>query len=364
MPPKQIKVLAVCTLPTTRDLVRRALSDVGDIALLNTAPNGKIGERMAREDRPDVIVCDPQLPDMAAADFTRSVLAAGPCGIFLVSDPAPTQSAVAATMDALEAGAIDLIVKPDKADDPLALQQRLLPKIRSYSIKRWSETARALSHPPAAVTAPKTPAPAQSIPPPVTGNGGVFDIVVIGVSTGGPEALTRIIAALPAPFPLPIAIVLHMPAHFTGAMAASLAKKSRLPVKEAAEGDELLPNHVTLAPGGRHLEIVSGTRHRVLYSITDGPPENGCKPAADVLFRSVAERFGGRVLALILTGMGSDGTKGLECIKRKGGYVLAQDEASSVVWGMPGQAVEKGLADEIIPLEKIAAKLSALVNQR
>jgi len=182
----------------------------------------------------------------------------------------------------------------------------------------------------------------------------------MGVSTGGPEVLAEIIPEFPAWFPLPIVIVLHMPKHFTGRMAEALDRKSELAVSEAAEGDVLQPGHVYLAPGGLHLVLDRDTRQRIALRTVDDPPENGCKPSVDVLFRSAARVLGHRVLAVVLTGMGEDGTRGLGELKKHKVRVLVQDEATSVVWGMPGSAVRAGYADEVLPLGRIAPRISEL----
>jgi two-component system chemotaxis response regulator CheB len=168
------------------------------------------------------------------------------------------------------------------------------------------------------------------------------------------------IPEIPASFPLPVVIVLHMPQHFTGRMAQALARESDIAVKEAADGDILQPGHAYLAPGGRHLILDQETRKRIVLHTIDDPPENGCKPSVDVLFRSAARVLRGRVLAVVLTGMGEDGLRGLQELKKHQARVLVQDEATSVVWGMPGSAVRAGCADEILPLGRIAQRITEL----
>jgi two-component system chemotaxis response regulator CheB len=179
--------------------------------------------------------------------------------------------------------------------------------------------------------------------------------VLIGVSTGGPVALGRMLPALPGNLGVPVFVVQHMPALFTEALAASLAAKCALRVRQAVEGEQATPNCVYIAPGGKQMRLAPGSRGEILINITDDPPENNCKPAVDYLFRSAALHFPGRAIATILTGMGNDGTAGLRMLKRGGCFAIAQDEASCVVFGMPKEAVLAGLVDVVEPLDKIAS---------
>ena len=185
------------------------------------------------------------------------------------------------------------------------------------------------------------------------------DAIVIGCSTGGPDALARLFAELPADLPVPVAVVQHMPPVFTTMLAARLDANSRLDVREAADGDVLRPGAALLAPGDHHLTI-RREGDRVVARLTQDPPENFCRPAVDVLFRSAVEAYGGNVLAVVLTGMGQDGLVGTEQHVQRGAGVIAQDEATSVVWGMPGAVTEAGLATEVLPLDRIAGRLSLL----
>jgi two-component system chemotaxis response regulator CheB len=193
---------------------------------------------------------------------------------------------------------------------------------------------------------------------PSRGPAGRVDVVVIGVSTGGPDALTTLICALPKDFPVPIVVVQHMPPVFTALFAKRLDTKSQLTVVEARTGDRLEPGKVLIAPGDFHLRLRSD-RLGAIAQLDQGTPENYCRPAVDVLFRSVPETFGGAVLAVVLTGMGSDGAKGAARIVEAGGSVIVQDAATSVVWGMPGAVVNAGLAAEILPLGDLARAVTA-----
>ena len=200
------------------------------------------------------------------------------------------------------------------------------------------------------------PTPAK-LPPPA----GATRVIVIGASTGGPRALSGLLPELCSLVSLPILLVQHMPRGFTQSLADSLARETQKAVVEATDGAPIAPDTVYIAPGGRHL-LIRGSSANAKIGLSDQPPENGCRPSADVLFRSAATAFGSAVTAIILTGMGRDGTAGLGAIKRAGGYIFAQDEASSVVWGMPGSAVEAGVTHQVLPLNQLARAVAALVQ--
>ena len=186
--------------------------------------------------------------------------------------------------------------------------------------------------------------------------------MVIGVSTGGPAALDVLLPALPASFPLPILVVQHMPPIFTKSLADSLAPKCAVQVREAMQGELAKPNTVYIAPGGQQMRLGMSPDNQPVLEITNDPPENNCRPAVDYLFRSAASRFPGRAMAVILTGMGSDGTLGLRLLKRHGCFAIAQDEASCIVYGMPKAAVDAGVADVVLPLHSIASRITSVVK--
>lgn len=188
------------------------------------------------------------------------------------------------------------------------------------------------------------------------------NIVAVGVSTGGPNALCSVIPNLPADLPVPVVVVQHMPPVFTAQLADRLAGLSRLPVREAVSGEALLPGHVWIAPGDHHLVVIRHGTVTTLQTNKDAP-ENSCRPAADVLFRSVARVFGAHALAVVMTGMGMDGTRGCEAIALAGGQIIVQDQASSVVWSMPGSVVRAGLADKIVPLDGLADEIVSRIRQ-
>jgi two-component system chemotaxis response regulator CheB len=182
------------------------------------------------------------------------------------------------------------------------------------------------------------------------------EVVCLGTSTGGPNALVEVFKYIPKDFPLPMLIVQHMPPVFTALLAERLTAQGHLKVHEGAEGQRVEPGHAYIAPGGRHMEVRRVGLNRFLH-LQDDPPENSCRPAVDVLFRSVATAYGGNILAVVMTGMGQDGLRGCKWIREKGGQIVVQDEASSIVWGMPGFVAQAGLADKVVPLDQIAGEI-------
>jgi two-component system chemotaxis response regulator CheB len=273
------------------------------------------------------------------------------------------------TVRALELGAFDFLTKPEggSSESNLAhLRVILLPMIRAF--ERRSEI-RSILRGQSSMAPPAEALPLLSLPPaavarPVrelrrTGP----PMVLIGVSTGGPGALAKLVPALPGNLGAPVFIVQHMPAMFTQPLAASLDKKSAIRVTEARDGEAAQSNCAYVAPGGRHMKLTPGAKGEIIMRITDDPPENGCRPAVDYLFRSAALHFPGRAVAAILTGMGNDGTAGLRMLKRSGCFSIAQDETSCVVFGMPKEAIQAGVVDTIAPLETIGAVIIRSVRE-
>jgi two-component system chemotaxis response regulator CheB len=250
-----------------------------------------------------------------------------------------------ATLDALALGATDYIAKPSlESGGPEAMIAELIAKLKLFGGL--------------GATAVPSTAATRSSPPlsPSLGGAAVrrrIDVVAIGISTGGPNALAELIPQLPASLPVPVVIVQHMPPLFTKLLAERLAARAAVAVKEGAAGDRLQPGKVYIAPGNHHM-VVRRMGAAVTIELGQGPLENSCRPAVDVLLRSVAEVYGPGALAVIMTGMGQDGLAGCETIRQRGGQVLAQDEQSSVVWGMPGFVADAGLADEVLPLNALA----------
>jgi two-component system chemotaxis response regulator CheB len=264
---------------------------------------------------------------------------------------AHTKHGADVTVQALRHGAFDFIAKPSglqSEENLVQLRRHLTCKIRLF----MSERARQVMSP-----SPSIPTQSQQYR---KNRQQTIQAIVVATSTGGPRALGLLLPDLSRCVDLPILIVQHMPPKFTKSLAESLSRTSAVPVSEAEDGERLEEKRIYLAPGGMHM-ILRREGEDLFLGLNEQPPENGCRPSADVLFRSTAAALRSGVLAIVLSGMGRDGTIGLGAIKRAGGYAIVQDESTSVVWGMPGSAVEAGLADEILPLGEIAAAAKAIV---
>ncbi len=368
-----IEVLGVDGSLLVRDMLREALADLPDVDLVDTAPNGKIGLDKVRLLRPDLLLLGVQLGDLPAPRVVAKALAAEPhLGVVLLAhhDAAEADPVV----ESLEAGALDFVIIPEAGspeDLHEVMRRRLLPKLRAISTVVLSRLARSLSFSAGGPPSRRALSSEEQRRATVRAEralGGVkarngsrrFLVAVVGVSTGGPEALSRLVPTLPAGLPLPVVIVLHMPRAFTTSLAAGLDRRSALRVRVARDGDLLAPGTVYLAEGGRHLRLDKGTADRLVLATDDGPPRNGCRPSADILFSSAARAAGKATVAVILTGMGDDGVAGLAEVKAAGGRVLAQDRETSVVWGMPGRAVEAGVVDEVLSLDEVGERLCEL----
>jgi two-component system chemotaxis response regulator CheB len=358
---ERITVLIVDDSRIFRAALEQALSGQPDIEVVGSVFSAAKALEFIRSNPPHVVTLDVEMPGMdglAALQEIQAFNAARPpaktVGVIMVS--AFTRRGADVTVKALQAGAFDFVTKPSGPSSDanlVTLRDDVLPRIRACARPRLRLTSPAVPAAPAA-----TPRLARR--PRVRGLAPVRAIV-IGASTGGPRALSAILPELCSHVTVPILIVQHMPPDFTRSLAESLARQTQRNVVEAADGMSLASAHIFIAPGGKHL-VLRGTPGSPMIGLSDTPPENGCRPSADVLFRSAAAVFGRELLALILTGMGRDGTSGLGAIQRAGGYIIAQDEATSVVWGMPGSAVQADLADEVIALPDIAAAAAAVVS--
>jgi two-component system chemotaxis response regulator CheB len=364
-----LKILIVDDTVTYRQILSKIVSGFDGVELTGTAPNGRIALGKVALNPPDLVLLDAFMPEMDGLE-TLKVLRTDYPQVDVVMLSGLDHETADLTVKALEAGALDFIPKPRKSEaaenaaELRAALSRLIPVARSHKYARQvhdlagSKPVRPLT--PAARAAPEpTPPP---VPAPRSRLGRI-DVVAIAVSTGGPNALQEIIPRLAAAFPVPILAVQHMPPMFTASLADRLDAVSALRVKEGVEGEFLRPGVMYLARGGRHLVVRRGAGGAVAVGLTDGPPVNSCRPAADVLLRSLGMVYEGRVLSVILTGMGNDGLAGVTALARRGGYTLAQDRASSVVWGMPGAVVEAGRADEVVPLALMAGRISRLVSR-
>src|SRR3954466_8185919 len=326
-----------------RKIVTDVLSADPDIEVVGTAVNGKIAVGKLDQLKPDLITMDIEMPEMNGIEAVRAIRATRN-RVPIVMFSTLTERGASATLDALSAGANEYVTKPANvgsvSQSMESVREQLIPKIKAL-------TGRPVTVGPAAAP-PPPPRPAA----PRTGPGKKPAVLVIGSSTGGPEALAQVLPKLPANLPVPILLVQHMPPVFTRQFAQRLDRLSPLRVVEAADGSPLVPGTLHPAPGDHHL-VVRPTAQGPRTGLNQGPPENFCRPAVDPLFRSAVTAYDGAVLALVLTGMGSDGRNGASEIRAAGGTFVVQDQATSVVWGMPGAIARAGLADEILPLDRI-----------
>lgn len=352
-----IQVLVVDESVLERRLIKKALEEDPGITVASTAPNGLVALRKVDQQDPDLILLDISLPDMDGIDALRimkNMRPQTPIIVFTAHD----ENAALATIKALELGAADFIEKPSGAKDfeesKTLIYRSLVPKIRAIHNQIKKPTIRI----PATLKGfePIRRKPKGEIKPKH------IDCVAIGVSTGGPDALVKIFPSFPADFPVPIVIVQHMPPLFTKNLADRLDTISELCVQECRPGDVLHAGGAWVAAGGFHMEVRKAMG-QVIISTSKENPEVGCRPSVNVLFRSVARAFGANVLAIMLTGMGKDGLEGSRHIVNAGGTLIAQDEASSVVWGMPGAVARAGLTDTLIPLPRMGDEIVRLVSR-
>jgi two-component system chemotaxis response regulator CheB len=344
-----IRVMVVDDSVVVRKIVTDVLSADPDIEVVGTAVNGKIAVGKLEQLKPDLVTMDIEMPEMNGIEAVRAIRAMR-SRVPIVMFSTLTERGASATLDALSAGANDYVTKPANVgsvnQSMESVREQLIPRIKAL-------TGRPVTMGQARNAAPPKP------PPPVaprTGPGKKPAVLVIGSSTGGPEALARVLPQLPASLPVPVLLVQHMPPVFTRQFAQRLDRLCALRVVEAADGSPLAPGTVHLAPGDHHLVVRAAGRSAAAgmqTGLTQGPPENFCRPAVDPLFRSAVTAYDGAVLAVVLTGMGADGRSGAAEVRAAGGTVVVQDQATSVVWGMPGAIAQAGLADEILPLDRV-----------
>ncbi len=370
-----VKVLVVDDSILYRRVLSDALNSLPGVEVAGSVANGAYVVSRVRDLRPDLVTLDIEMPGMNGIAVMEALRQAG-LSVKVLVISSVTVSGGKLTLQALQNGAFDFITKPAGSsleENLRAIREELSPRLRALAhrieVQNILRSGAALEPRPAAPVARTW---SRMEPPAAPGNGVKAavvaspagrkpEMVVIGVSTGGPKALTTIFATLPGNLGVPIVIVQHMPPIFTQLLAANLSAISALPVREACHGEALVPNQAYLAPGGKQMRLVPDSASKVLQ-LSDDPPENSCRPSVDYLFRSVANHFPGRALAVILTGMGDDGARGLRLLKGGGSTVIAQDEASCVVYGMPKAAVDAGLADSVLPLDAIADRIVTLVR--
>lgn len=343
---RTIRVLVVDDSALMRQMVSRFLTEAG-MEVVGTANNGEQGLEAALELKPDVIVLDVEMPRMDGLEMLRRLMRIEPMRVVMLSSL--TQKHAPATVEALSLGAVEAVGKPSggisldlhRVRDELVHKVTVAAQARLQKQGTAPNRARLRSH----AAAPKASR---------------YRMLVIGASTGGPGALAHVLETLPGDFPVPIVVVQHMPAGFTLSLANRLDNLSALSVNEAREGVKAQPGEVWIAPGGVHLVF---ERNGAMRFNLD-PPHLGVRPAVDVTVESAVARWGGSVLLAVLTGMGMDGAKGARLVKQAGGKVLAQDESSCVVYGMPRAVVEMGSADVVCPLDEIPQALLTVVRGR
>lgn len=339
---RPVRVMVVDDSVVVRLLVAEAIRAEKGLELAGTAANGRIALAKLAELRPDVIVLDVEMPELDGLS-TLVELRKVDRRIPVVMFSTLTSAGASATVEALTRGASDYVQKPSASNRDHSVQvmrEELVPKLLALGERLLPAASRPAS---------TTRAPLRRHQPRV-------EALVIGVSTGGPNALADMLPGLPADFPVPVLIVQHMPPVFTEMLAKRLDALTPLSVREAQGGEVLRAGDVWIAPGGRHLSVRREAGEVRLWT-HDEPPVNSCRPAVDVLFSAAAKVWGDGLLSVVMTGMGADGFQGVKEIAAVGGQVLAQDQASSVVWGMPRFVAESGLADAVVPLDQLAREI-------
>lgn len=361
-----LKVLIVDDTIVYRKIVGDVLKEIPGVEIIGVANNGKIALSKIKTLKPDILTLDIEMPEVNGIEVLEQLhqMPSPPLAIMLST---LTQQGSEMTIKALELGAFDFVPKPDQgtmAENLEKVKQALLPMINILKrqkqtrdkIKNRSSELRTTSRPVEKQTPPLKSIHKRSKRTP-------SEIIGIGISTGGPNALSAMVPLLPADLKAPVLIVQHMPPLFTKSLANSLNNKSQLEVKEAQDGDIIEVGKIFIAPGGKQMKVVAGADgvSRIL-KITDDPPINSCKPSADYLFTSIAQYYVERATGVIMTGMGSDGSEGLRQMKNSGSLIIAQDEATCTVYGMPKKPIESGITDVVAPLNKIADEITKTVN--
>jgi two-component system, chemotaxis family, protein-glutamate methylesterase/glutaminase len=357
MPP--IRILIVDDSVVIRKVLTDALASDPAVMVAGTASDGRIALAKITQLHPDLVTLDVEMPNLSGLETIAEIRKLQP-KLPIIMFSTLTERGASTTLDALALGASDYVTKPSNTGSLQVtierIRQELLPKIKALCASRQpsdkkiafplSQTKQGISQ----KIAPSNPAAR-------------VDILAIGTSTGGPNALAKLLPAIPKNLPVPIVIVQHMPPLFTRLLAERLNKQTAISVHEGESGKKIEPGHAWIAPGNYHMTLErQGTA--VQLNLNQEPPENSCRPAVDPLFRSVSSVFGANVLAVVLTGMGSDGVQGAQFIRERGGQIFIQDEESSVVWGMPGQVAAAGLADATYPLSQMAGEIVRRISQQ
>src|SRR5581483_989078 len=346
-----IRVLIVDDSVVIRKILTETLSADREIEIAGSASDGRIALSKLAQIKPDVVTLDIEMPVMNGLETLKELRKSHPA-LPVIMFSTLTERGASATLDALSFGASDYVTKPSNTGSMdagiAAIRTELIPKIKALC-RRTTVKPRLFSSP-----KPVGPLTLRAKQP--------IDIVAIGTSTGGPNALAEVLPRLPKDLPVPIVVVQHMPPIFTRFLAERLSAQSQITVSEASDGADLAPGQAWIAPGNFHM-TVSRRALRGRVDLNQDPPEHSCRPAVDVLFRSVASTYRSNVLGVVMTGMGSDGVLGAKEIREAGGEVLIQDEATAVVWGMPGLVYAAGQADGVYPLDQLATQITRRVMQ-
>ncbi|HEY6723797.1 MAG TPA: chemotaxis response regulator protein-glutamate methylesterase [Polyangiaceae bacterium] len=346
----KVRVLIVDDSAFMRSAIARLLETDGRFEIAGQAKDGKEALKLVAESRPDVVTMDFNMPGLDGAATTRAIMQQSPVPIVMLS--AHTTEGAQETLAALAAGAVDFVAKPDGevSVNLGTVKQELTRKLLAntgLNVRGLAPEPAALEERPSSKRARER---SRALP---AGR----KVLAIGASTGGPAALARLLPRLLVNEHLGVVIVQHLPAGYTKALARQLAEASGFPVSEAQAGERFEPGHAYVAQGGFHLRLAAGH-----FAMSQEAPEHGVRPAVDPLFQSVAEQYGARTIGVLLTGMGRDGAVGMAAIKAAGGVTIAQDEASSVVYGMPKAAVQMGVVDSVAPLDRIATLVNRLLS--
>ncbi len=347
--PDPIRIMVVDDSAVIRGAIVRILDTEAEFKVVATVANGQMAVDRLRREKVDVIVLDIEMPEMDGITALPHLLAVDP-GVRIVMASTLTQRNAGISIRALQAGASDYVPKPTSASGLSTgeFRREIVEKIKVLGAAR-KRRSQANANPNAGALAPLRK---SSLTKP--------EILAIGSSTGGPQALSAFMTNLRKDLGVPIVITQHMPPMFTNLLAEHMSKSTGWRCKEGVAGDILTPNTAYVAPGNFHMTVIPvAGKHKIELDL--GPPENFCRPSVDPMLRSAVREFGGRVLTVILTGMGSDGCKGSRTVVEAGGTVLAQDEASSVVWGMPGAVARAGLCAALLPPPQLAAKVNAIL---
>ncbi len=360
-----IRVLIVDDSAVIRRMLTDILTEDPEIEVIGAAGSGAIALHKLSKAMPDIITLDVEMPDMSGLETLTEIRKMN-ARVPVIMFSSLTERAGAITLDALSRGATDYVTKPANTGSVEAsvqhVREQLLPKIKAIGARARTASsvgrgATSAAPAPAAARVTKPSTDASPARPRVAGPIRHVDVVAIASSTGGPNALADVFAQLTPNLPVPLLLVQHMPPIFTRLLAERLQAICKFPVREAVDGEILEPGCALIAPGNYHLSVVRDGK-TVRAVLDQAPPENSCRPAADVLFRSVASVYGAGALGVVLTGMGQDGLKGGTELVNHGGAMITQDEATSVVWGMPGFVTRAGIADATLPISEIAGEVT------